>query len=311
MFKHLGDVDLKIKHSKCEFFKSQVHYLGFLVGTQGVQLLPEKVTAIKALKPPKDINELRQFVGLVGFYMKFIPFFVVVMACLNTMLRKGAVFKWTEQCSNAFKLLKLDLVKMPKLQYPNPNKPFMLFTDALKQSYLGILHQEETPHHLGTEVNLIPIAYFFGSFGRTQQLWNTTQKECYAVYRSIQKFEFYLAGTKCTLYRDHKPLPPFFTPGMSTPVLDRWALELQQFNIKSQHIQGKQNVVADAISRLRALGLYGDNDNEDEPSTIDNVVKNIIKEINSANSAPKKPTYNVGKLNLEVLKKDQQQDRFL
>ena len=199
------------------------------------------------------------------------------MACLNTMLRKGAVFKWTEQCNNAFKLLKSHLVKMPKLQYPNPKKTFMLFTDALKHSYLGILHQKETPHHQGGEVKLIPIAYFFDSFGRTQQLWNTTQKECHTVYRSIQKFSFYLAGTKCTLYCDHKPLAPLFTTGMSSPVPDRWALELQQFNIKFQHTQGKWNVVADAISRLRTLSLCRDNDNKDEPSTIDDVVENIIQ----------------------------------
>ena len=75
------------------------------------------------------------------------------------MLRKGAVFKWMEQCSNAFKLLKLDFVKMPTLQYPNPNKPFMLFADASKHNYSGILHQEETSNQPGAEVNLIPIAY--------------------------------------------------------------------------------------------------------------------------------------------------------
>ena len=166
---------------------------------------------------------------------------------------------------------------MPRLQYPNPNKLFILFTDVSKHSYSGILHQEKTPHHLGVEVNVIPIVYFLGSFGRTQQLWNTTQKECYSVYRSIQKFAFYLAGTKCTLYFDHKPLAPFFMTGMSSLVLDRWTLELQQFDIKFQHIQGKQNAVPDAISRLSTLGLYKDNDNEDEPSTIDDVVENIIE----------------------------------
>ena len=106
------------------------------------------------------------------------------------MLRKGAVFKWTEQQGNAFRLLKLELIKMPQLQYLNPNKPFTLFTDASKHSYSGILHQEETPHHLGVEVSLIPIAYFLVSFGRTQQLWNATQKEYYAVYRSIQNLIF-------------------------------------------------------------------------------------------------------------------------
>ena len=97
---------MKIKQSKCKFFKTKVHYLGFLVGTNGVQPLPEKVTAREALEPPKDIDEPCQFLGLVGFYRKFIPFFMDVTACLNTMLRKGVVFKWTEQCSNAFKLLK-------------------------------------------------------------------------------------------------------------------------------------------------------------------------------------------------------------
>ena len=156
VFRCLQDAGLKIKHSKCKFFKYQVHYLGFLVGTRGVQLLPEKVTATEALEPPKDIDEFRQFLGLVGFCRMFIPFFMDVMACLDTMLRKGAVFKWTEQCGNAFKLLKSDLVKMPKLQYPNSNKPFMLFTDVWKHSYLGILHQEETPQYPGAEVNLIP-----------------------------------------------------------------------------------------------------------------------------------------------------------
>ena len=134
----------------------------------------------------------------------------------------------------------------------------MLFTDASNHSYSCILHQEETAPYLGAEVSLIPIVYFSALFGRTQQLWNITQKECYTVYRSIQNLFFYLAGTKYTLYCDHKPLAPFFTTGKSHPMLDRWALELQQFDIKFQHIQAKRNVAADAISRLRTLNLYQD-----------------------------------------------------
>ena len=76
---------------------------------------------------------------------------------------------------------------MPALHYPNPNKQFKLFTDASKHSYSGILHQDKTSDVPGTEANLIPITYFSGSFGRTQQLWNRTQKECYVVYQSVQK----------------------------------------------------------------------------------------------------------------------------
>ena len=75
------------------------------------------------------------------------------------------------------------------------------------------------------------------------------------------KIAFYLMGANCTLYCDHKPLALFFTTGMSSSVLDRWALELQQFNIRFQHIQGKKNVVADAVSQLRTPGLYQDNGN--------------------------------------------------
>ena len=117
--------------------------------------------------------------------------------CMSqSILRKGVTFQWMEQCNNAFKLLKSELVKMTTLQYPNQNELFKLFTDASRHSYSGILHQDETSKTPNAEANLIPITYFSGSFCRTQQLWNTTQKECYVVYQSIQKFAFYLTGVK-------------------------------------------------------------------------------------------------------------------
>ena len=125
------------------------------------------------------------------------------------------------------------------------------------------------------------------------------------VYRSIQKFTFYLTCTKCMLSCDHKPLAPYFTTGNSSPVLDRWALELQRFDIKFQHIQGKKNVVANLISRLRTLGLYQDNGNNDVQLTLEAVVKNVIAEVHSMDAVPKTPAYNMEKLNLDVLRKEQ------
>ena len=112
------------------------------------------------------------------------------------------------------------------------------------------------------------------------------------------------------LYCNYKPFAPFFTMGMSSPLLDRWALELQHFNIKFQHIQGKRNVVADAISQLRNLGLYQDNGNEDVPVTTEDVVENIIEVIHLTDVTPKIPMYNVEKLNLDILRKEQQHDQF-
>ena len=164
VFKGLKDADFKIKCSKCEFFKSKAHYLGYLVGADGVQPLPEKVTAIEALDPPQNIKELWHFLGLIGFYRKFIPFFADIIAFPNDMLRKGVVFKWTEWCNKAFNLLKSELVKLLRLQYPNLNKIFKLFTDVSKQSYSGVLHQEEVPNKVNTAPKLVSITYFLSSF---------------------------------------------------------------------------------------------------------------------------------------------------
>ena len=86
-----------------------------------------------------------------------------------------------------------------------------------------------------------------------QQHWNTTQKECYAIYKSVQKLSFYLTGTDCTLYCNHKPLTRFFMTDISSHVLDHWALELQKFHVKFEHIQDKKNMVADMIPRLRDI----------------------------------------------------------
>ena len=142
---------------------------------------------------------------------------------------------------------------MPALQYPNPNK---LFTDASKHSHSKIIHKEKEGQADTDEPELIPIAHFSGTFNKTQHLWNTTQKECNAVYRSVQKFAFYLKGIDCTLYCDHKTLTTFFTTGMSSHVLDQWTLELQQFSVKFDHMKGKKSVVADVISTLKMFGLY-------------------------------------------------------
>ena len=155
------------------------------------------------------------------------------------MLRKEVPFVWTAQCNSAFETLKEELCKMPMLQYPNPGKLYKLFTNASKYSNSGILHQEKEDE----PDTLIPIAYFSGSFSKTQQLWNTTQKECYTVYKYVKRFSFYLTGAECTLYCDYKPLVPFLTTDMSSHVLDGCALELQQFNTQFNHIEGKRNVV--------------------------------------------------------------------
>ena len=163
---------------KCKYFKSKVHYLGYLVSVDGVQPLLDKLDEIKKLLVPTNVDELCQFLDITGFYRKFVPFYADITNCLTKLLRKGTESQCSKQCNNAFNILKKELCKMPSLQYPDPNKPFK-FTDASNYSYSCILHQTQDKE----PDQLIPIAYFSGSFNQTQQLWNVTQKECYTVYR--------------------------------------------------------------------------------------------------------------------------------
>ena len=167
------------------------------------------------------------------------------------MTKKGAVFNWTKECDNAFKLLKEKLMEEPVLISPQVNEDYVIHCDTSKCSYSGILQQTRP----GTD-ELAPIAYFSENFKKTQVKWNITEKEAYAIYKSVKRFAFYITGAKTTVFSDHKPLKNFFEGGMNIAKLDRWSMELQEFDISLEFIQGKLNKIADVISRLKNEGLY-------------------------------------------------------
>ena len=167
------------------------------------------------------------------------------------MTKKGAVFNVTKECDNAFKLLKEKLMEEPVLISPQVNKDYVIHCDASKYSYSGILQQTRP----GTE-ELAPVAYFSGNFDKTQVKWNITEKQAYAIYKPVKRFAFYITGAKTTVSSDHKPLKNFFEGGMNIAKLDRWSLELEEFDISLEFIQGKLNKIVDVISRLKNEGLY-------------------------------------------------------
>ena len=175
------------------------------------------------------------------------------------MTKKGATFNWTKECDAAFKLLKEKLMEDPVLISPQVDKEYVIHCDASKYSYSGILPQTRP----GTE-ELVPVAYFSGNFDKTQVKWNITEKEAYAIYKSVKKFTFYITGAKTIIFSDHKPLKNFFEGGMNITKLDRWSLELQEFDISLEFIQGKLNTLTDVISCLKNGGLYEEHSNEDQ-----------------------------------------------
>ena len=132
VFQRLREADLKLKASKCNFFKKHIQYLGHLVSGEGIEPLPEKLEAVRKMPPPTTPKEVRQFLGLVGYYRKFVPKFADIARPLTNLTKLDIPYEWTTRCQEAFEFLKEMLLKEPVLKYPDPSKPYTLFTDASK-----------------------------------------------------------------------------------------------------------------------------------------------------------------------------------
>ena len=141
IFIRLKAAGLKLKLEKCCFFKKHIQYLGHLISADGIQPLPEKLESIAKMPAPKNPKEVKQFLGLVGYYRKFVPRFADISRVLTHLTKKDVEFKWTPECKNCFQILKEFLQQAPILRYPDPQANYTLYTDASKYTYTGILTQ--------------------------------------------------------------------------------------------------------------------------------------------------------------------------
>ena len=134
LFQRFREADLKLKDSKCNYFKTHVHYLGHLVSGKGIKPLPEKLESVKKMPAPTTPKEIKQFLELVGYYRKFIPRFANIARPMTNLTKQDVPFEWTLQCQASFEMLKDALITSPILKYPDPNKPYTLLTDASKHA---------------------------------------------------------------------------------------------------------------------------------------------------------------------------------
>ena len=210
VFKRLVATDLKLKQPKCEFFRSQIHYLGHMLSAEGIQPLLEKLNSIMKMPAPENQTEVKQFLGQVGYYHKFVPCFSDISRPLVKLMRKDTPFAWTKQCHLAFNMLKNKLCEAPILHYPDSNKPYTLLTDASKHGWAGVLTQEfETEVKWKVLKELHPVTYVSGLFHGSQLNWAALTKEAYAIYLSAKKLAFYIKDADITLRSDHLPLKWF------------------------------------------------------------------------------------------------------
>ena len=251
VFSHLREAGLKMKHSKCDFFKSEIHYLGHLILPEGISPLPNKLDSIKHMPVPNSAKEIKQFLGLIGYYRKFVPRFADISRPLTTLTKKDAKFKWTSVCQKSFKLLKEALCGEPVLKYADTSKPYTLYTDASKYSWAGVLTQphEETIDGKSTTTDH-PVAFVSGLFRGSQLNWAALMKEAFAIYMSIKKLSLYLTDAQILLRSDHKPLEKFLLKNTLNSKVNNWAMELEAFNIQFDYIKGSNNILADTLSHL-------------------------------------------------------------
>ena len=168
-FQRLREADLKLKDSKCNYFKTHVQHLGYLVSGKGIRPLPEKLDSIKRMPAPTTPKEIKQFLGLVGYYKKFIPRFADIARPKTNLTKQDIPFEWTVQCQAAFEMLKEAIITSPILKYPDPNKGYTLFTDASKYAWACVLTQEYQYEKGGKEYKINhPITFASGLFKGSQ-----------------------------------------------------------------------------------------------------------------------------------------------
>ena len=261
IFVRLRKFGLKMKCEKCSFFKKHIQYLGHLVSEKGFEPLPEKLESIRKMPAPRTAKEVKQFLGLIGYYRKFVPCFADISRPLTKLMHHNVVFEWTDQCSKAFNHLRELIMEYPILRYPDPKQGYILYTDASGIGWSGVLTQEHLDEK-GKAKNH-PICYISGQFRGSQLNWAALTKEAYAIYMSVRRLSFYVTDVEVTIRSDHLPLKKFLNKQTMNSKVNNWLVELEQFRLHLEWIPGTQNLLADSLSRL--LDIVPDAQKTKEP----------------------------------------------
>jgi len=216
--------------------------LGHTVGLGEVAPRSAKVEAILKFPNPVDRKQLRSFLGIAGYYRKFIPHYAQIAACLTNLLRKGTKFVWTEDTKRAFVDIKSRLASRPILRPPDFSLPFAIAVDASAVAIgANLLQVVDGIEH--------PICYYSKRLNSHQQNYATIEKEALALVLAVRIFSVYFGAQPVTVYSDHSPLQFLKNMANYNQKLLRWSLELQQYNLSIVHRPGKQNLIPDVLSR--------------------------------------------------------------
>ena len=244
VLRRLREAGLTARPSKCIVCYEQLQFLGHMVGKGQLAPDQDKLDTIKDAKQPRTKKELRSFLGLAGYYRKFIANFAAIACPLTdkTKSREPNNIEWSNSQELAFQTLKDNLTSSPILHLPDIEKPFILRTDASNSGLGAVLLQKH-------EDEVFPVAYASKKLLAREVNYSVIERECLAVVWAIRKFQRYLYGKEFTLQTDHEPLVYMQKARVVNSRVMRWALSLQPYNIKIEAIKSIENVGADYLSR--------------------------------------------------------------
>ncbi|GFT32760.1 transposon Tf2-6 polyprotein [Trichonephila clavipes] len=273
VFSKLGEHGIIINPQKCVFGQSELKCLGFLVSSNGISPLPEKIQFLKDSSLPKTVQELRRFLATLNFYHSFLKSAAEEQACLhdlvkNKVKRDDTPVVWNDVTKSAFESCKKLITSATALSFPAADARLALITDASDFAVGSVLQQ-----HIETTVE--PLGFFSRKLSATEKKYSTFDRELLSIYLSVKHFRHMLEGRDVIIYTNHKPLVFAFTRkhDNSTPRQIRYLEFISKFTTDICYIARSDNVVADTFSRISQIDLLNSNDysrlSEDQSSDLE------------------------------------------
>jgi hypothetical protein len=238
VLQRLRDHHLYAKLSKCDFWLREIKFLGHTISQDVVSVDPEKVQEVMNWRPPTTVWQIRSFLGLAGYYRRFIPDFSRIAKPMTELLKKGVKYEWSQKCEDAFHALRQHLTTAPVLAQPDNTKPFEVYCDASGTGLGCVLMQ-----------NNRVIAYASRALRPHEQNYPTHDLELAAMVHALKIWRHYLMGAHCNIYTDHKSLKYIFTQADLNMRQRRWLELIKDYDLEVHYHPGKANVVADALSQ--------------------------------------------------------------
>ncbi|GBG73396.1 hypothetical protein CBR_g16111 [Chara braunii] len=232
----------KVNLDKCEFGRTKILYLGHEISADGLRPEDVKVASIRDWRRPQTVTEVRSFLGMTGYYRPFVKDYSTIASPLTDLTRLDTPWEWTEECEAAFRKLKYALTHYEVLKLPDPDKPFVVTTDASQYGIGAVLAQKEGP-------KLRPIEYMSKNMPSQKLAKSTYERELYALYRALVHWRHYLLDRFFYVRSDHETLGWIKTQPVLSDALKRWIQVIDMYNYQLDPIKGEYNKVADALSR--------------------------------------------------------------